>query len=147
MVDVGHPAQLVLQRGGAGEARARALVPPSSLKSPALSPSSPLPQSSVERERDVIMREMQEVESQIEEVVFDRLHEVAVGMPLARTILGPEENIRSISVDDIQWYVKTHYTAPRMVVAAAGAIDHGELVNAVGEPLAACRRARLGLRV
>ena len=80
------------------------------------------------------MREMQEVESQIEEVVFDRLHEVAyVGTPLARTILGPEENIRSISVDDIQRYVKTHYTAPRMVVAAAGAVDHGELVNAVGE--------------
>jgi processing peptidase subunit beta len=90
--------------------------------------------SSVERERDVIMREMQEVESQIEEVVFDRLHEVAyVGTPLARTILGPEENIRSISVDDIQRYVKTNYPAPRMVVAAAGAVDHGELVNAVGE--------------
>ena len=82
----------------------------------------------------MIMREMQEVESQIEEVVFDRLHEVAyVGTPLARTILGPEENIRSISVDDIQRYVKTNYTAPRMVVAAAGAVDHGELVNAVGE--------------
>ena len=119
-----------------GSARAPSSLPPS-LKSPRpLTPplSPPLPQSSVERERDVIMREMQEVESQIEEVVFDRLHEVAyVGTPLARTILGPEENIRSISVDDIQRYVKTHYTAPRMVVAAAGAVDHGELVNAVGE--------------
>ena len=51
----------------------------------------------MERERDVILREMEEVEGQIEEVVFDRLHEVAyVGTPLARTILGPVENIKSI---------------------------------------------------
>ena len=54
-------------------------------------------QAAVDRERDVILREMQEVDSQIEEVVFDRLHEVAyVGTPLSRTILGPEENIKSI---------------------------------------------------
>merc|ERR1719238_2165339 len=87
-------------------------------------------QAAVERERDVIMREMEEVESQTEEVVFDRLHEVAfVGTPLARTILGPEENIRSISADDIQRYVKTHYTAPRMVLAGAGAVDHDQLTD------------------
>jgi len=91
-------------------------------------------QAAVERERDVILREMQEVDSQIEEVVFDRLHEVAyVGTPLARTILGPEANIKSISADDIQKYVKTHYTAPRMVLAASGAIDHDQLVSLSGE--------------
>merc|ERR1719424_2811709 len=65
-------------------------------------------QAAVERERDVILREMEEVESQVEEVVFDRLHEVAyVGTPLARTILGPTENINSIMADDIVKYVKT----------------------------------------
>jgi processing peptidase subunit beta len=91
-------------------------------------------QSAVERERDVILREMEEVEGQIEEVVFDRLHEVAyVGTPLARTILGPVENIKSISADDIQKYIKTHYTAPRMVVAAAGAVDHDELTTLAGD--------------
>jgi len=91
-------------------------------------------QGAVERERDVILREMEEVESQIEEVVFDRLHEVAfVGTPLARTILGPVENINSISPDDIVRYIKTHYVAPRMVVAAAGAVDHSELVSLTGE--------------
>lgn len=91
-------------------------------------------QAAVERERDVILREMEEVESQTEEVVFDRLHEVAYGgTPLARTILGPEENINSISADDIVKYVKTHYTAPRMVLAASGAVDHDELVKLAGE--------------
>ena len=88
----------------------------------------------MERERRVILREMEEVESQIEEVVFDRLHEVAyVGTPLARTILGPVENINSIMADDIVKYVKTHYTAPRMVLAAAGAVDHDELATLAGD--------------
>jgi len=91
-------------------------------------------QAAVERERDVILREMEEVESQIEEVIFDRLHEVAyVGTPLARTILGPVENINSIMADDIVKYVKTHYTAPRMVLAAAGAVDHDELATLAGD--------------
>ena len=77
---------------------------------------------------------MEEVESQVEEVVFDRLHEVAyVGTPLARTILGPTENINSIMADDIVKYVKTHYTAPRMVLAAAGAVDHDELATLAGD--------------
>merc|ERR1711967_138185 len=87
-------------------------------------------QRNVERERDVILREMEEVESQIEEVVFDRLHEVAyVGTPLARTILGPVDNINSIMADDIVKYVKTRYTAPRMVLVATGAVDHDHLVK------------------
>ena len=82
----------------------------------------------------MILREMEEVESQVEEVVFDRLHEVAyVGTPLARTILGPTENINSIMADDIVKYVKTHYTAPRMVLAAAGAVDHDELATLAGD--------------
>jgi processing peptidase subunit beta len=82
----------------------------------------------VERERDVILREMEEVEGQVEEVVFDRLHEVAyVGTPLARTILGPVVNIKSISCDDIEKYIKTHYTAPRMVLVGAGAVNHDQL--------------------
>merc|ERR1719240_925481 len=91
-------------------------------------------QAAVERERDVILREMEEVESMTEEVIFDMLHEAAyVGTPLARTILGPVENIKSISADDIKRYVTTHYTAPRMVFAAAGAVEHDSLVQIVGD--------------
>ena len=68
------------------------------------------------------------------QVVFDRLHEVAyVGTPLARTILGPVENINTISPDDITRYIKTHYTAPRMVLAASGGVDHDQVVDLAGE--------------
>lgn len=49
----------------------------------------------IERERGVILREMQEVESNLQEVVFDHLHSIAYqGTPLANTILGPTANIK-----------------------------------------------------
>ncbi|CAM9266495.1 unnamed protein product [Discosporangium mesarthrocarpum] len=93
--------------------------------------------TAVHRERDVILREMQEVNKQQEEVILDHLHEVAFqGCGLGRTILGPEENIRSITRDHLQEYIRgvwTHYTAPRMVVVGAGAVDHKELVEMAEE--------------
>lgn len=86
--------------------------------------------AAVERERDVILREAQEVEGVPEEVVFDHLHATAFQRtPLGRTILGPAANIRSLTRDDLAAYIKTNYVAPRMVVAAAGAVDHGALVE------------------
>mmetsp|Transcript_35140 Transcript_35140/g.53914 ORF Transcript_35140/g.53914 Transcript_35140/m.53914 type:complete len:366 (-) Transcript_35140:1110-2207(-) len=95
---------------------------------------SKLDEGAIERERDVILREMSEVNKQQEELVLDHLHATAFqGCGLGRTILGPEENIRSLSKTDLVDYIKTHYTAPRMVVAGAGAIDHGEFCNMAGE--------------
>lgn len=91
---------------------------------------SQLEERAIERERGVILREQEEVEKQMEEVVFDHLHAVAFpGSALGRTILGSEKNIRTITRRDIQTYIKEHYTAPRMVLAAAGGVDHEELVR------------------
>lgn len=82
----------------------------------------------IERERSVILREMQEVEHNIQEVVFDYLHATAFqGTPLARTILGPTDNIKSIKRTDLVQFVKDHYKAPRMVLAAAGGVNHQQL--------------------
>lgn len=82
----------------------------------------------VEAERDVILREMEEVNKQHEEYILDLLHETAYrGGGLGRTILGPVENIKKLTRDDLAAYIGTHYTAPRMVVAAAGNVDHAEL--------------------
>ncbi|XP_074560941.1 putative mitochondrial-processing peptidase subunit beta, mitochondrial [Curcuma longa] len=86
----------------------------------------------IERERDVILREMEEVEGQTEEVIFDHLHATAFQYtPLGRTILGPAQNIKSITKEHLKNYISTHYTAPRMVISAAGAIKHEDLVELV----------------
>jgi len=91
---------------------------------------SKLDNSAIERERDVILREQEEVDKQLEEVVFDHLHATAfMHQPLGRTILGPKENIQSISRDDLSNYIKTNYTADRMVLVGSGGIPHNELVK------------------
>ncbi len=89
-----------------------------------------LESSQIERERGVILREAEEVAKQMDEVVFDHLHSVAYqGTPLGQTILGPEENIKSIGKTDLQGYISQHYAANRMVLAGAGAVNHEELVR------------------
>ena len=82
---------------------------------------STLGEREIERERGVILREMEEVDQQVEEVIFDHLHSIAYqGTPLSWTILGPTQNIQRINRQDLVNYVSTHYSAPRIVLAAAG---------------------------
>ena len=51
---------------------------------------------------------MQEVEMNLQEVVFDHLHAVAYqGTPLGRTILGPTQNIKSIT---IKYYIPKFFS-------------------------------------
>ncbi|RHZ62293.1 mitochondrial processing peptidase [Aspergillus thermomutatus] len=91
---------------------------------------SKLEPAAIERERDVILREQEEVDKQLEEVVFDHLHATAFQhQPLGRTILGPKENIQTISRDNLTDYIKTNYTADRMVLVGAGGIPHEQLVK------------------
>lgn len=91
---------------------------------------SKLEPSAIERERGVILRESEEVEKQIEEVVFDHLHATAFQhQPLGRTILGPKENIRDISRTELSSYIKNNYTTDRMVLVGAGGVPHEKLVE------------------
>jgi len=91
---------------------------------------SKLEDKDIERERGTILREMQEIETNLQEVIFDHLHATAFqGTPLGRTILGPTANIQSIKRQDLVEYVNTHYKAPRIVLSAAGGIDHDKLVS------------------
>jgi len=95
---------------------------------------SKLDEGAIERERDVILREMEEVNKHQEELILDHLHATAFqGTGLGRTILGTEENIRTLSRNDLSDYIQTHYTAPRTVIAGAGAIDHAELCEIAGD--------------
>lgn len=99
---------------------------------------SKLEASTIERERDVILREAQEIEGVPYEVALDHLHATAFqGSPLSRTILGPAESVKALSRDDLAAYIARNYAAPRVVVAAAGDVDHDDLVKLAGEAFAA----------
>ncbi|GMG37462.1 unnamed protein product [Ambrosiozyma monospora] len=91
---------------------------------------SKLEKMAIEKERPVIIRESEEVDKMYDEVIFDRLHEVVFkGQPLGRTILGPLDNIRSITQADLKNYIKTNYKGDRMVLVGTGSVDHEELVS------------------
>ena len=108
-------------------------------------------EDAIERERGVILREADEVDKMKDEVVFDHLHASAFqGSGLGYTILGPRENIKSLTRQDLVNYVKEHYTPERMVLAASGAVDHDALVKlaeshfgslAQGAPRSALKKA------
>ncbi|GFR27749.1 mitochondrial-processing peptidase subunit beta [Trichonephila clavata] len=91
-------------------------------------------ESEIEIERGVILREMQEIEMNLQELVFDHLHAAAFqNTPLGRTILGPIENIKSISRKDLVEFKTNHYVASKMVLAGAGGVHHEELVKLAEE--------------
>jgi processing peptidase subunit beta len=85
---------------------------------------------SILRERNVILREMKEVNWHKEELILDHLPMTAFdGLGLGRTILGPEENILRLIRDNLCEYIDTHYLAPSMIVAGAREIYHHELCD------------------
>lgn len=89
---------------------------------------SKLDEQEIERERDVILREMEEVETNLQEVIFDHLHATAFqGTPLGRTILGPTANIKSMRRKDLTNFIQMHYSPGRIVLAGAGGIDHQQM--------------------
>ncbi|MBK1636833.1 M16 family metallopeptidase [Rhodovulum adriaticum] len=84
----------------------------------------------IEVERGVILQEIGQVLDTPDDVIFDWLQEVAFpDQPLGRTILGPAERVSGFSRDDLFAFVRRHYTPDRMILSAAGAVDHDEIVR------------------
>ena len=91
---------------------------------------STLDPAAIEQERGVIIREMEEIDKTTEEVLLDKLHLACFrDSSLGYTILGPEENIRSIKREHLKSYIEDNYLPERMVLAAAGPVEHAELVK------------------
>jgi predicted Zn-dependent peptidase len=81
------------------------------------------------RERDVILQEIAAAMDSPEDIAFDLVQEAAFpGQSVGRPILGTAESVRGFKRVHLGAYLTTHYHGPNMVLAAAGAVDHGELV-------------------
>uniref|UniRef100_A0AAR2K8W5 Mitochondrial-processing peptidase subunit beta n=1 Tax=Pygocentrus nattereri TaxID=42514 RepID=A0AAR2K8W5_PYGNA len=92
--------------------------------------SSALSEAEIEQQRGVILKELDEVEGSLQDVCLDLLHATAYqGTPLAQSVLGPSQNARTLTRQDLVDYINSHYKAPRMVLTAAGGVNHDELVG------------------
>ncbi|MGY2052336.1 M16 family metallopeptidase [Methylobacterium sp. JK268] len=83
------------------------------------------------REKGVILQEYAAVEDTPDDVVYDAFTEAAFpDQPIGRPILGRPETIQSFDRDAIEAYMAREYTPDRMVLAAAGAVEHEAIVAA-----------------
>jgi predicted Zn-dependent peptidase len=105
----------------------------------------------LERERTVIIQEIGQAQDTPDDVIFDKFQECAYpGQAMGRPVLGEAEIIKTIDRASVAGYMSQHYSADRMVLSAAGALDHDRLVELAqrsfidlppyrGEPVEAAR--------
>ncbi|OAG28458.1 M16 family metallopeptidase [Thermodesulfatator autotrophicus] len=86
----------------------------------------------IEREKQIILQEIKMLEDSPEELVHELFSSLLWGEhPLARPILGEWEVISRVSSEDVISFYKKHYKASNLVIAAAGKVEHEELLTLV----------------
>src|SRR5438067_4399422 len=86
----------------------------------------------VDSERQVVIEEIAMYEDEPSEKVHDVLAEAIFGdHPLGRPIIGSADVISSVPVPRIADYHDRRYVGSNLVVAAAGNLDHGAIVDLV----------------
>jgi len=91
-----------------------------------------LPQAEWLREREVIYAEMAMVEDSPEEWVMDQhLEALFPNHPLGRPVLGTHASLAEFSATDLSDYLQHWYRSPRVLIVAAGNIEHDAFIAAV----------------
>lgn len=92
----------------------------------------------LETERGVILEELAMTDDDPIDAVHEKFSAAVLGAhPLGRPIGGTPATIRGVPRDAVVGHYREHYRPHTLVVAAAGGVDHDELVAQVLEGLAA----------
>ena len=84
------------------------------------------------RERGVILQEIGMYLDSPDEMIFDYWQEKAfANQPFGRSILGKTDIIKNISRDEVKKFMLSHYNPKKMIVSAAGKIEHEKFVEAI----------------
>lgn len=82
------------------------------------------------REKDVVLQELGEARDLPDDIINDHFHSTAwPGQAFGRPVLGDEDSIAAIGVDDLHRWTRTHYRPQSMVLAAAGKVDMAQLID------------------
>lgn len=94
------------------------------LANPALDP------SELEREKDVVLQEISGIEDIPDEIAYDLVQDAAYpAQSVGRPVIGTRETVAGFSREDLFGLLHRQYVPSRMVISAAGAIDHDDLVR------------------
>jgi predicted Zn-dependent peptidase len=87
----------------------------------------------IEREKKVVLEEIKMVEDTPDDLVHELFTEhFWRDHPLGRPILGTKETVESLDADGLRRYFTRTYSAPHMIVAAVGNIEHAHMRDLVG---------------
>jgi len=107
-----------------------------------------LKSSEIERERGVIVEEIEMIRDEPAQHVQELLTaETWKGASLARPITGTKKSLSSISRADLVGYLHSHYQAGSTVLTAAGAVDHDEVMEMAGRFLGKLPKGSLPRRL
>jgi predicted Zn-dependent peptidase len=85
---------------------------------------------SLEAEREVVLEEIAMYEDDPQDRVFDVLGEAVFGThPLGRAVIGTADVVRAVTDEQLRTFHDERYAPERIVIAAAGSVDHDALVE------------------
>jgi predicted Zn-dependent peptidase len=89
-------------------------------------------QEELEREREVILQEIAATRDSPDEIAYELLQDAAFPeQAIGRPILGTAQSVARFGADELRAFLKTNYCASRIVLAAAGKVDHSQLMRHV----------------
>ncbi|MEO7655303.1 MAG: pitrilysin family protein [Sphingomicrobium sp.] len=84
----------------------------------------------LELEKKVVLQELAEARETPGDIVFDQLQDAAFpAQPIGRSVLGHEDSIAAITVDDLDSWREQQYRPGGLVLVAAGKLEHLALVD------------------
>jgi predicted Zn-dependent peptidase len=82
----------------------------------------------MDREREVILQEIAATQDSPDDIAFDlALAEAYPNQPLGRSILGTSRTVSRHAAADLKRFRNENYAASRIILSAAGAVDHDTL--------------------
>ncbi|MCL1944487.1 MAG: insulinase family protein [Firmicutes bacterium] len=82
----------------------------------------------LDKERNVIIEEINMVEDSPEDIAYDLISKVNFGEhPLGQTILGSIDNVKRFDGDTIRNFINVHYKSTNVVLSFAGNITHKDV--------------------
>jgi predicted Zn-dependent peptidase len=86
----------------------------------------------IEREKKVVLEEIKMVEDTPDDLVHELFTEnFWANHPLGRPILGTKETVESLTADGLRQYFTDAYSAPNLIIAATGNIEHDKVRDLV----------------
>ena len=93
---------------------------------------STFPRKEIEKEKDVIIDEINSYNDSPGELIFDDFEELLFGThPLGRNILGSLESVGNLRRNDIFRFIKRNYSTQEMVIASVGNVRFDKLLAVV----------------